>query len=137
MSDLRERLSAILSNWQEPLLWLPIALALGIAAYYVIPSIDPRAGIDGWGAVWNYIVVTIAVLLAGFLAWLLHRTYFLELDDDDERELIDHACGIERSEGTGFRIGAGPTTWQAIVVLLRKDFLWLAVFWLVLSRLLP
>lgn len=130
------RLARFLYRWQEPLIWLPCLVAVLTVAYYLIPAIDPRAGVDGWGAVWNMLPVVLAAVAAGFLAWLFKTLYFLELCDKDERELIDHACGIDRSI-TGERIGAGPATWHAVAVLLMDRLTWFAIFVLLLSRFSP
>lgn len=125
------------SRWQELLVWVPLLVTLLLVAQYLIPYADPRAGIDGWGAVWGILLVTLAALVAGFLAWLLLTTYSLELTDHDERELIDHACGIDRSVNSGRRVGAGPATWQAVAVLVAKQGTWLLLFYWLFSRLAP
>ena len=129
-------LARFFSRWQEPLVWVPVVLVVMLIAYRQIPEIDPRAGIDGWGSLWGMLLVLLAVLLAGFVAWLFRTTYHLELTDADERELIDHAAGIERASD-GRRIGHACSSWQAVVILAMDRLLWLAVFWLALSRLAP
>lgn len=123
----------LLRRWQELYIWLPLLLGLLYAAYRIIPQLDPQAGIDGWGALWGMLMVVLAAVIAGFLAWLFEVTYSREISDAEERELTDHACGIDRSDQAGQRIGAGPATWQAVAVLalyrLRWLVLWLALFW--------
>ena len=131
-----KRALSFLGRWQEPFVWLPTTLAVMIAAWHVIPIIDPRSGIDGFGPIWGQLLVAVAVVLSGFFAWALRMLYSLELDDEGERELIDHAAGIERnSDGT--RLGHGPESWPAVVILIMDRAQWLALFWLLLSRFAP
>lgn len=124
----------ILARWQELLVWVPMVVGALLLAQWLIPQLDPRAGVDGWGALWGMLLVVLAAVLAGFLAWLLLSTYTLELTDRDERELIDHACGIDRGMADQ-RIGAGPATWQAVAVLLGKQAAFLFLFALLFDRL--
>lgn len=131
-----KRALSFLGRWQEPFFWLPAILAAMIAAWYVIPILDPRSGIDGFGPIWGQLLVAVAVVLSGFFAWALRMLYSLELDDDGERELIDHAAGIERTPD-GTRIGHGPESWPAVVILIMDRAQWLALFWLLLSRFAP
>lgn len=133
---LRSRAAQIVSQWQELIVWLPFAVALALAAWYVIPHIDRTAGMDGWGALWAYLITGIGVAVAGFLAWLIARTYHLDFDDDTERELIDYAAGMDRApDGTAF--GHGMPSWQATAVWLGHRAFFLALFWLILGKLLP
>lgn len=129
-------LRAFLSRWQEPLFWLPSIFAVLLVTYYLFPALDPRSGIDGFGTIWGQLAVAFGVMLAGFLTWAIRTIYQYELTDADERELIDHAAGIERS-ATGSRIGHGPQSWHAVAVLVLDRAQWLAIFWLLLSRLAP
>lgn len=126
-----------LGRWQEPLFWLPSIFCALLAAHYLLPALDPRSGIDGFGSVWGQLVVAFGVMLAGFFTWVQRTLYSYELTDKDERELIDHACGIERSVTTGERIGAGPMSWPAFWILFLDKAQWLAVFWLLLRLFSP
>ncbi len=128
-----KKFRAWLSRWQEPIVWLPLLLALLLGAYYVIPAIDPRSGVDGFGSLWGMLITAIGAVFAAFFAWLFVEAYHLSLRDSDERELLDHACGIERSL-EGKRLGAGPQSWTAVVIYIWNQALWLAVFWLLLQR---
>lgn len=127
-------LRAFFARWQEPVIWLPTLFAGLIIAYYLLPQIDPRAGIDGFGGLWASGITAFNVALAGFLVWLLRTTYFLELTDADERELIDHGCGIDR-DTAGARAGSGPQSWPALAYLLGDRVLWLGTFALIFSAL--
>lgn len=132
--NLWHTLRAFVSRWQEPVFWLPAAFALLIGAYYLLPQIDPRAGIDGFGGLWASGITAFNVVLAGFLAWLLRTLYFRELTDADERELLDHGCGIDRSTD-GARAGSGPQSWPALAYLIGDRALWLGTFALIFSAL--
>ncbi|MFO0293789.1 MAG: hypothetical protein ACK51F_10655 [Rhodospirillales bacterium] len=142
--NLLHTLRAFFARWQEPIVWLPGAFVLLIGAYYLLPQIDPRAGIDGFGSLWASGVTAFNVLLAGFLAWLLRTTYFRELTDTDERELLDHACGIERADyeddrarGHAWppRIGSGPQSWPALAFLIGDRIVWIGTFALIFTAL--
>lgn len=132
--NLLQPLRAFFSRWQEPIVWLPGAFVLLIGAYYLLPQIDPRAGIDGFGSLWASGVTAFNVLLAGFLAWLLRTTYFRELTDNDERELTDHACGIDR-DAAGVRAGSGPQSWPALAFLIGDRIVWIGTFALIFTAL--
>lgn len=136
IAALRSRLAAFVAEWQELLVWLPVALALALAAWYAIPHIDRTAGMDGWGALWAYLVTGIGVAVAGFLAWLIARTYHLDFDDDAERELIDYAAGIDRDPRC-YAFGHGLPSWQATAIWWGHRAFFLALFWLILGKLLP
>lgn len=125
-----------LGRWQELTIWLPAIIAIMVVASLTLPYVDPRAGVDGWGALWGQLQVVVGVMLAGFLTWLLRTTYQLELRDDDERELIDHAAGIER-KASSERIGWTLQSWPAVAILTLDRLQWLAVFWLLLLRFAP
>ncbi len=128
------RLIAFLRRWQEPTFWLPAAFVLLVAAYYVLPQIDPRSGIDGFGALFASLLTAFNALLAGFLAWLLRTLYHRELTDADEAELLDHAAGIERGADHA-RIGSGPQSWPALVFLIGDRIAWLALFAIIFTAL--
>lgn len=77
-----------LSRWQE-YGWLIVVLALAIAAYYIIPAIDPRSGIDGWGDLFHALVNVFKGVLAVCLAWLCKAHFWHELEHKDEDKLIE------------------------------------------------
>lgn len=129
-------LRAAVAEWQELIIWLPVAVLLAWIAWRTIPLIDRTAGMDGWGALWGYLVVAIGVMVAGFLAWLVARTYHLDFGDDAERELIDYAAGIDRTPA-GDAFGFGVPSWQATAVWVGHRAFFLALFWIILSKLLP
>lgn len=132
--NLLARIVAAFKRWQEPLFWLPAALLVLVCAYYVLPQIDPRSGIDGFGGLFAALLTAFNALLAGFLAWLLRALYFLELADPDERELLDHAAGIDRGVDK-CRVGSGPQSWPALVFLIGDRTAWLALFAIIFTAL--
>ncbi len=131
--NLLQFIRAKLDRWQE-LLWLPALFALLVLAYYALPQIDPRAGIDGFGGLWASGVTAFNVVLAGFLAWLLRTLYFRELTDADERELLEHACGMDRGVD-GKRAGSGPQSWPALAYLIGDRIVWIGTFGLIFNAL--
>ncbi len=136
MSSFAAGIRAFVSRWQEPLFWLPSIFAVVLVAFYLFPALDPRSGVDGLGTIFGQFVVAFGVMLAGFLTWALRTIYSLELTDSDERELIDHAAGIDRTVD-GKRLGHGPQSWPAVIIITLDRAQWVAIFWLLLSRLLP
>lgn len=136
LTIMRRRIAAGIREWQELIIWLPVALLLAYIAWRAIPLIDRTAGMDGWGAMWGYLVVAMGVGVAGFLAWLICRTYHLDLDDEAERELIDYAVGIDR-DPNGHAFGHGVPSWQGAVIWLGHHAVFLILFWLILGKLLP
>jgi hypothetical protein len=123
-------------RWQELVLWLPSIFCVLLVAHYLLPALDPRSGVDGFGSVWGQLVVSFGVMLAGFFTWVLRTLYSYELTDKDERELIDHAAGIDRAANSE-RIGAGPMSWPAFWILALDKVQWCFVFWLLLQRFAP
>ena len=87
------RIVAFLGRWRDLLFWLPAVLVVLTIAYYAIPAIDPRSGIDGFGEVWAALVVAFKAMLAGVIAWLMQHFYFRELRDEDEEFLGWAALG--------------------------------------------
>lgn len=91
------KLAAWLRRWQELVFWLPLVLAIIVAAFYLIPAADPRAGIDGLAPLWSSLLTLFNALLAAFVAWWCQTLYFRELRDDDEEALGDIAVGNLRT----------------------------------------
>ncbi|HZX79876.1 MAG TPA: hypothetical protein VFE72_02845 [Lysobacter sp.] len=73
-----------LKKWQDVLFWLPLTALVAIAAYQVIPLIDPRAGIDGWGDLFATLVAGIKGVLATIAAWRCKAKYWFEPGPADE-----------------------------------------------------
>lgn len=128
-------LGSWLSRWQEPVVWLPLSFLALVCAFYAFPAMDPRSGIDGFGSLWGSLLVAFDALLAAFLSWLFLDTYHFTPRDSEERELLDHACGIERSGDDGKRLGHGPQSWPAAFLYVWHQLLWLALFLCIFYRL--
>lgn len=84
-----EPITRFISRWQE-YTWLLTVFAAAVIAYYVIPAIDPRAGIDGWGDLFHALVNTIKGIGAVALAWLCKSHFWHELERDDEARMANH-----------------------------------------------
>jgi len=74
--------------WQEPLIWLPLLLLLLWLADWLLPQIDPDAGIDGPGFLYGLVQAMIAFAVAGFVAWIAQRTYGVSLSEEREEEVL-------------------------------------------------
>ena len=109
-----------LDDYQEVfrcVLYLLVLLPL----YYLIPQIDPRSGIDGFGSLWNMIVVLIAVDIAALATWLIFKANFKDIDDGQETDLMCNA-----------KAGSLTAVWYLAI----HRATWLALFSLVLYSLL-
>ena len=80
-------MKSVLSNYQEVIVWLPVAVVILGLATWLFPQIDPRAGIDGVGDLYLFIVQVIKVMTAMFLAWVAQRAYFTDLPASIDRSL--------------------------------------------------
>lgn len=69
-----------LSKWCEVLIWIPVATAILLLAYWVFPKIDARAGMDGFGDLFLFLVQVVKVLSALFITWVAKRAYWSDLN---------------------------------------------------------
>lgn len=83
------RLRATLWQWQYVLAWIPLSLFLAWLAYRAIPYIDPRAGIDGFGTLFNFAVNGFQLIMTIFLVWLFKRTYWFDIPHREETRLYE------------------------------------------------
>jgi hypothetical protein len=123
-----------LHRWRDLFGYLPLAFVVLLGAFYLLPAIDPRSGIDGFGALWNTINVIFAAMLCGFVSWLFIDTYQYEPRDSEDRELLDHAAGIDREKESGKRLGSGPQSWPGTVIYIWHGVRWLILFAIIFSR---
>lgn len=61
--------------------WLIALLVLAYIAYRVIPAIDPRSGIDGFGDLFAALVLAVKGVMATILAWACKSLYWWEPAD--------------------------------------------------------
>lgn len=107
------RIKTFCDRWQEPLVWLPVAIGALLAARYYLPQLDPSAGIDGLGVMFGLASFVLTFAVAAFTAWLAQVTYGTEVSDD-QRDML-----IERGN------------WADLLVLALPWAQWFAVFALV------
>lgn len=72
---MRERFRALIRTYQELIVWMPPAVVLMVAAYYIIPHVDPTSGVDGFGQVYAMLVNVVGGIIVCFSAWLTKRSY--------------------------------------------------------------
>lgn len=108
-----KRIARWLHDFQELTGWLPALLVLTLAAFFLLPAIDPRSGIDGLADLFHALVNTVKLTMAAFGAWLLQRLYFRDLSADEETSLQDR------------ELAGDP---HARAVLWRNRLEWLACF---------
>lgn len=84
----RSRLGQLLHDWQELIVWLPALLLALVVLFVLLPRLDPRSGIDGFGDVFALVKQLVVLAVIWFATWLAKRTYFTELDEDAERDLL-------------------------------------------------
>lgn len=73
-----------LKEWQDGVLWLPIAFAIFFAAWWWLPKLDPRSGIDGLGTLFALSLLVLKGIVCVFMAWLCKRTYTRDWGKLDE-----------------------------------------------------
>ncbi len=103
-----------LSYWRE-VPWTLLALAGVVFGYYLIPQIDPTAGIDGWGDLWATGVAVLKGMVIAFSAWFCKDHFMVDLSSEDETLLMDRA-----SRGEGI--------WVLLIERVTF-FVWLLLWW--------
>jgi len=98
--------------------WLITLLVLAYIAYRVIPAIDPRSGIDGFGDLFAALVLAVKGVMATILAWACKSLYWWEPSD---------ATDLRWHETYELR---GGSYYLTLIIKDRVEYLaWLA-FWL-------
>lgn len=77
------KIKKFLDTYQELIFWMPPALLLLFLAFKLIPAIDPRSGIDGFGQLFAMLTNTVGGIMVCFSAWLTKRCYFGVWSDED------------------------------------------------------
>jgi len=77
------RIKQLLSTYQEVVVWMPLALLAIAIAFKLIPEIDPRSGIDGFGQMFAMLVNVAGGIVVCFSAWLTKRCYLGTTSDED------------------------------------------------------
>lgn len=114
MKKLLEKVRAFLWRWQELLVWLPVAFCLVWASYQLIPLIDPRAGLDGFGEIYTFLVQVFKANVVFFLAWLFKRTYLHDVQRWEERAM--HArCDLPENR---YQITKDRLEWLGLLVII-------------------
>lgn len=85
-----------IKQWRE-YVWILILLALCYAAWKLIPSIDPRAGMDGFGDGFNTLLNAAKGIGAVALAYACKAFFTTDLTETQEQGLTED-------------LGAGPDT---------------------------
>lgn len=83
------RFRAWVWQWQEVLFWIPVSFFVAWFAYRAIPYIDPRAGIDGFGTLFNFAVNVLQLVVTFFLTWMFKRTYWFDIPTHEEVRLYE------------------------------------------------
>jgi hypothetical protein len=125
-----------LSKWQD-YGWLILLLVVAYLAYRIIPAIDPRSGIDGWGDLFAALVQAVKGVMATLLAWLCKNLYWWEPGTAEESRWHDAIEADQKNNWhslTDNTTGPLPGTLsaRAALILVVKDRIeWLAwlVFW--------
>lgn len=83
------RIKKFCDRWQEPLVWLPVAIGALLAARWYLPQLDPSAGVDNIGKMFGLAEFVLTFAVASFTAWLAQVTYGTELSDNQRDMLIE------------------------------------------------
>ena len=116
MALLDEKTRATLKSRALELFTAAVLLAACALAFWKLPLVDPRSGVDIWGNVAAIPSILLAGVLCGIVAWVIYNTVFRQLRNADEQALIEAAKG---------------GSWQAVAVLVLDWLRWL-VPWYVL-----
>lgn len=74
------------ARWQEFVIWLPVLCVLAVVGYVLLGAVA-RIGADPLAWLAEVPVMCVWAAVAAATAWLIKRTYLLDLDDAMEREL--------------------------------------------------
>lgn len=121
IKELWERAKAFVHEWQEVAVSGPAALLLLVLAYYTIPAVDPRAGIDGFGDLYATLLGVIKGIVVCFSAWWSKRTYLMDLSKEDETWLLNRSAQAPLALGV---MVVDRLTWAG----------WLLFWWWVISH---
>lgn len=110
------RLKAQIWQWQEVLIWIPTAFFAAWFAYRAIPYLDPRAGIDGFGILFNFLVNGLQLVMTFFLVWMFKRTYWYDIPAHEELRLYESL--------------ANNYTPENHLIIIRDRLEWLALLFL-------
>ena len=89
-------------------LWILILLALCYAAWKLIPSIDPRAGMDGFGDGFNTLLNAAKGIGAVALAYACKAFFTTDLTETQEQGLAaDLGAEPETPDGSGLQVQHG------------------------------
>ena len=108
-----DRFRKFLHDFQELTGWLPLLVLITLAAFFLLPAIDPRSGIDGLADLFHALINTTKLTMAAFGAWLMQRMYFNDLTREQENDLV----ALERAGDRNARY-----------ILWRVRLEWLACF---------
>lgn len=73
-----------ISQWQEPVVWLPCGLLVAWGLSKAIPQLDPRSGVDGLGFLCGLAEDGLLIACVFFFTWLYRHTY--GVSDEDGRQ---------------------------------------------------
>lgn len=107
-----DKIKSFFSNWQDGVIWLPVAILLVVLATWLLPALVPSAGVDGPGFLQGYAILLMKGVLVTFMAWMCKRTYTRDLGEDTERVLMQYAADdhnpwpllIDRLEWVGWLV---------------------------------
>jgi hypothetical protein len=94
--------------------WIAIVIASGllILAFKIIPTLDARSGIDGFGDLYFALMMVVKGLLAVSLAWACKAHFWYEIENGDE-----YRCA---------RLIEDDVSWGALVTIAIDRLSWVA-----------
>ncbi|MDC7806417.1 hypothetical protein PQS31_06210 [Luteimonas sp BLCC-B24] len=120
--NLMQRLRGWVSQWQEFVVWLPVLFVIAIVAYVLLGAVV-RIGADPLAWLAEIPVMCAWAAVACATAWLIKRTYWMDLDDVMERELYERVLNE-----------ADPEAWR---LLIKDRVEWLALLLLAFAFFWP
>lgn len=84
---MKDRIMKLVRDYQELLVWFPPLLVMIFIAFKILPAMDPRSGLDGFGQLFSMLINAAGGVMLTFSAWLTKRTYFGMTDPEDRAAL--------------------------------------------------
>lgn len=126
MDEFRRKASLLVKEWQEWLVWMPLALLLVVVMGAAMQWVFPHSGVDAPTGFHATLIAVLEGIPVVGMAWLCKRLYTHDLDDIEERVLYLQA--------TSTKPGALPSVALKYLILDRLEWAGWLTLWFFLLR---